>query len=458
VLLLVSYAAQPVRAEPNSGDLLAQYRQLSERYQAASQVWYPKSPASGALLFIAPDEYSPRDAPNELTREARNEYARALFELAKEAADVGQLSLAFQWATETLRENPDHADARRVLGYEQRDGQWLTAYGAKMFDAGKTWDPKRGWVAMSGAKPQASSDRADAARHADLKNGWQVRTDHFLVTTNHSLAAGAELAARLERLYQVWRQLFAGHFYTEKEVRGLFAGERNARTQARPFRVFYYRNRDQYVNALRRRQPRIGETLGIYFDATREAYFFAGDDDDVAAGGPPAEPATAKPAVATLYHEAVHQLFRESKPTAKQLGRLANYWVIEGVATYFESLTEHVDPQAGLYFTIGEATAGRLPAARDRLGEGFYIPLADLTRLGQDDVQRHPDVKKLYSQASGLAAFLLDGEQGRYREPLVRYLQAVYTGRDHDSSLHDATETSYNDLDAQYRRFLESLP
>jgi len=278
------------------------------------------------------------------------------------------------------------------------------------------------------------------------------------VTTNHSLAAGAELAARLERLYQVWRQLFAGYFYTEKEVRGLFAGERNARTQTRPFRVFYYRNRDQYVNALRRRQPRIGETLGIYFDATREAYFFAGDDDDVAAGGPPAALAPAEPAVATLYHEAVHQLFRESKPTAKQLGPVANYWVIEGVATYFETLTEHVDPQAGLYFTIGEATVGRLPAARDRLGEGFYIPLADLTRLGQDDVQRHPDVKKLYSQASGLAAFLLDGEQGRYREPLVRYLQAVYAGRDNDGSLHDATETSYNDLDAQYRRFLESLP
>ena len=37
--------------------------------------------------------------------------------------------------------------------------------------------------------------------------------------------------------------------------------------------------------------------------------------------------------------------------------------------------------------------------------------------------------RKLYSQSSGLAAFLIDGEQGRYREPLVRYLQAVYAGR-----------------------------
>ena len=56
---------------------------------------------------------------------------------------------------------------------------------------------------------------------------------------------------------------------------GLFAGDRNARTQSRPFRVFYYRDQDEYVDALRRRQPRIAETLGIYFDTTREAHFFA---------------------------------------------------------------------------------------------------------------------------------------------------------------------------------------
>ena len=52
--------------------------------------------------------------------------------------------------------------------------------------------------------------------------------------------------------------------------------------------------------------------------------------------------------------------------------------MIEGVATYFETLTEHERSQAGLYFTIGESTAGRLPAARQKLRDGFYIPLAEL--------------------------------------------------------------------------------
>ena len=208
--------AQPACAKPNVAALQAKYQALSATYSAENPAWRPAAPASGSILFIAPDEYSPAPAIDDAPSAARTKYAAELFELAREAADAGQLSLAFQWATETLREDPNHAEARRVLGYEQRDGQWLTAYGIRMLDAGKTWDAHRGWVSASDSKLSGANEKSDAARHADIKNGWQVRTDHFLVTTNHSLAAGAELAAQLERLYQVWRQLFAG-FYLHRE-------------------------------------------------------------------------------------------------------------------------------------------------------------------------------------------------------------------------------------------------
>jgi hypothetical protein len=222
----------------------------------------------------------------------------------------------------------------------------------------------------------------------------------------------------------------------------LSAGERAPRKQIRPFRVYYHRDHEEYADALRRRQPRIAETLGIYFDETSEAHFFAGEDQDAG----------------TLYHEAVHQLFQESRPAARQIGRDANFWIIEGVATYFETLTEHLDPEAGLYYTVGESTAGRLPAARNRLSEDFYVPLDELIRMGKSDVQQHADIAKLYSQAAGLAAFLMDAENGRYREPLVRYLNEIYTGRDNEQSLRHATGGSYDELDAAYRRYIESLP
>lgn len=450
--LIAACFACTLQAAPDAAKLQAKYRELSKQFAVANSGWRPANPRSGNLLFIASDEYSPVLPSDENTRAARNKYADALFELAKEAAEAGQSSLAFQWATETLRENPDHADARRVLGYVERNGKWLTPYGVKMRDAGKTWDAQKGWIAETATAIPES--RIDASRHADIKNGWQVRTDHFFVTTNHSLAAGAELAARLERLYQVWRQLFAGFYYSEQEVKGLFTGERIARVSARQFKVFYHRNRDDYINNLSRRQPQIADTLGIYFDTNAEAHFYAEDKTADKADSTD----TADAPAATLYHEAVHQLFQESKTGARRIGEISNFWVVEGVATYFETLTEHNDAKMGLYYTIGELSAGRLPKARERLHDNYYVPLADLTKIGKLEMQHRDDVVKLYSQSSGLAAFLLDGAEGRYREPMVRYLQAVYTRHDNDQTLAEATGSSYSELDAAYRRFMESLP
>jgi hypothetical protein len=321
-----------------------------------------------------------------------------------------------------------------------------------MADSGKMWHAKYGWISAADEPRYDSGQRlvdgrwisagADAQRHREMKNGWQLRTDHFLITTNHSLQAAAELAVRLERLHQIWRQLFAGFYLREQEVRALFAGERQPRRPVRPFRVYYHRTKDEYVAALRRRQPRIAETLGIYFDTHRQAHFFAGPEENAG----------------TLHHEAVHQLFQETRPAERQIGEIRNFWVIEGVATYFETLTEHLDPNAGLYFTVGEATTGRLPAARERLTGGFYVPLAELTRLGKVDVQQHPEIAKLYSQATGLTAFLMHSQNGRYREPLVGYLNAVYAGGDDNETLTYMTGQSFRQLDAEYRQFMESLP
>ena len=126
-----------------------------------------------------------------------------------------------------------------------------------------------------------------------------------------------------------------------------------------------------------------------------------------------------------IIHEAVHQLFQESRSAARRLGRSHNFWILEGIATYFETLTEHGGPEVGRYYTVGQTSAGRLPSARRRLmDDGFYLPLGRFVRLGKSDLQRHADIAKLYSQGAVLAAFLMQGEDGRYREPLVHYLTA----------------------------------
>ena len=138
----------------------------------------------------------------------------------------------------------------------------------------------------------------------------------------------------------------------------------------------------------------------------------------------------------------------------------ANFWVIEGVATYFETLTEHDDPQAGLYYTIGESTAGRLPAARERLQDGFYVPLAELDEARQRRgaaSRRDREAVQPVVRPGGVP-------DGRRAGPLSRaagaYLQAVYAGRDNDRiAAPTATgDAAMTELDAAYRRYMESLP
>src|SRR6185369_13050126 len=117
---------------------------------------------------------------------------------------------------------------------------------------------------------------------------------------------------------------FAGFYYSEQEVKGLFAGERIARVSVRQFKVFYHRNREDYINTLSRRQPMIADTLGIYFDTNSEAHFFAEDTATDKTDSGAAASAASDTAVGTLYHEAVHQLFQESKPAARRIGESAN--------------------------------------------------------------------------------------------------------------------------------------
>jgi len=96
-------------------------------------------------------------------------------------------------------------------------------------------------------------------------------------------------------------------------------------------------------------------------------------------------------------------------------------------------------------------------AARVRLlRDGFYVPLEELTAYGMEKVHQDPRIATLYSQAAGLANFLVYYDGGRYRDALVAYLSAVYDGRDTPDSLAELTGTTYAELDRQYRAFIKS--
>ncbi len=417
---------------------------------ARLRAWLPKRNAEQLTLFCIADVDS--EAVDETDHNAewrrrwqmlRTAQSQALLNLARQAVGAGRASIALELVTEAVRENPDDKQGRRILGFVKYRDTWRTPFAIRQLGAGKVWHQRFGWLPQSHVARYEKGDRyyqgrwitaaEEAELRRDINRGWRVESDHYLVTTNHSLEEGVALSRRLETLHDVWQQAFAAYPAGEADLARRLEGH-VSRRQARQHNVVYYRDRQEYNSMLRVAQPQIDITLGLYLDSTRTAYFFAGDQQ---------EPGT-------LYHEATHQLFQETRAVAPDVGRRDNFWVVEGIACYMESLAQHDG-----YYTLGGANAGRMPAARHRLlTDGFYVPLARLVTIGMESLQRDSNIAPMYSQSAGLADFLMHDDRGRYRDALVRYLDAVYSGRATAQSLADLAGASYPDLDKEYRQFM----
>ncbi len=97
----------------------------------------------------------------------------------------------------------------------------------------------------------------------------------------------------------------------------------------------------------------------------------------------------------------------------------------------------------------------RMKAARYRLlSDKFYVPFQELCTYSLSKIQHDPRIATLYSQAAGQAHFLIHYDDGAYRDALVRYLDAVYAGRDTPLTLPKLAGKSFQDLDAEYRKFI----
>jgi hypothetical protein len=439
------YAAYGAQLEKLAGECADQKQpEAAVRLRA----WLPERTADKLTLFVLPSAAAPQTPADDHQwskrwRLLRDQQAESLMELARQAIAEHRPSLAVELVTEAVRENPDHKQARRMLGFVRYRDAWHTPFEVRQMSANKVYHEKFGWLPKSHVARYEKGQRyfqgrwmtsaAEASLRTDIKRGWRVESEHYAVTTNHSLEEGVTLSRRLEMLYAVWQQAFAGYQSGEAEIAGRFAG-RATRREPIQHNVVYFRDRQEYNDTLRSAQPQIEISIGIYFPRARTAYFFAGEDQQHD----------------TLYHEATHQLFQETRPAVAEPGRANNFWAVEGIACYMESL------QAGEqgFVTLGGANASRMQTARRLVEDKQSLPLAQFVRMGAEDLQRDPRIKELYGEATGLAHFFMHAEQGRYREPLVQYLEAIYSARDNEQSLVEAMGFSDAGLDRQYQDFM----
>lgn len=433
----------------------AQGKGLPEQ-AAQTRRWQPKPAADRHILYLVPEgpAAAPPDNGPPAAAEWRSRFtalrvahSAALVKLMDQAAPAREFALAYELAHQAARENPADERLRMLLGFQKYQNAWHRPWTIRKLKAGNVWRDGFGWLLGSHVAKVESGQRfhqgrwltaeEEARRRQEIDRGWQIGTEHYQVTTNLNQAAGVALAERLERFQAAWRQLFVGYLASDNELSAMFSSGRPLRQPSVQHKVVYFATRDQYNEALRPLQPRIDITLGIYFDTLRQSYFFAGEEQDAG----------------TLFHEAAHQLFQESRPVVAGVGRDANFWALEGVACSLESIEEGPD-----WIAVGGMDRGRMPAARQRLlVDNNYLPLAELTALGLSAMQEHAELPRLYTESAGLATFFLLGEQGRYREAWMRYLTAIYSGRASTGTLAELTGESYGELDRQYRAYLETM-
>ncbi len=380
-------------------------------------------------------------------RAARHRWAGEVYQAAREAANAEQGCEAMRLLGVTLAADPDHEQAREAGGWVRRveDGgtTWLWPEAARRQSRREVYSPEFGWLSKTWHDRYADGQRRAGTRWVSkdelpapskLADAAIWQSDHWRISQLGDEAAAARLAARLEETHAVWWQAFGSFAMERGELERRFNGQFRARPSTSSMQAVQFASRQQYIDTLERLEPQIGRTLGIYWMPTQTSYFF--EDDDVDA--------------TTVFHEAVHQLFAESRRTSRLAGEENGFWVLEAVACYMESLEA---TEQG--WRLGGLDHGRAPMAVERLTlDGFYVPLETLCRLGRVDFQAHPQLPPLYSQISGLADFFMNAQQGRYREAFMTYLQRVYTGSARADSLAQLCGADFEQLDAEYRRHL----
>lgn len=345
--------------------------------------------------------------------ETRTWQAERIFELSKKAAKAGAGNAAFQLLNEVLYFDKDHAAVRKILGHRRTDDGWR--------------------VASDKIKVRPGSRNHDTLKWP-AKSYLLVTTPNFEIESNASEEQTRYLAQKLERWHAVWRQVFFEYWSSAAALDRWIDGKSSYRHSRKKFRVVFFKNKTDYLSELSRFVPGIEMSTGYYFQ--RISYFY--DDPD-------------RSVEDTWRHELTHQLFRESIKTGKAPFDDHFIWLDEGIATYFESLSDFGD-----YVTLGGFESSRIQYARIRtLLEKLPVSLAELSQLGREDLQQRDDIARLYSVAAGFTDMLMNDDRGALEPKLTEFLKIIFAGRKiKDNTFETIIGRSYAELDEQYKEFL----
>jgi len=429
------------RCEENNLSEEARKIRLCVPPQADDKIYIPKLPIQ--VLRSSSDKKSSNSKEGDKFNweaefwKTRRNYAEKLFTYAKSAAKRDRGTLAIQMSLAALQADPDHERIRKLLGFVQYKGEWRPPWEAEQLKKGYVDHPRFGWMPAKNVKRYEAGERLydqkwiskDEDQHfhgQDVRKGWVITSEHYILYTNHSIEEGVRLSRKLEDFYRAWKLLFYRYMASDEELAALFDGKVTP-MMGRKHQIYVFRDRKDYTTNLVKDFPQIDQTAGIYTSPRCCLYFDDANKEYVGR---------------VLLHEATHQLFNENRRTTGSYGAR---WMVEGVATYMETLQSEGD-----YYVVGGTNDVRFQNAMDdALKKGSYVPLSLL-------VEAERGQSFSYAQSAGLTHFLMHAENGAFRDAMVQYLRRIYEGKDDSNTLQILTKKSYVTLDEMYLEYLKT--
>jgi hypothetical protein len=264
-----------------------------------------------------------------------------------------------------------------------------------------------------------------------------IQTPHFLIASQAPSKVAGEVADICEQAFCLWQQCFFGYWSSPERLQARWNGQDQPLANTPRFQLVLFKNRDEYVRALKSAETNIEVSTGYYNPSLHCSFFYWGD------------PRSAT----TLRHELVHQFFQEFARTnvALDADQQTDIWVVEGIAMYIESATNLGGVGCDV-FEVGGWDSPRLQAARyRRMHDEFWIPWEELrSEIGQR-LRKRSDIKFFYSQAAGLTHLWMDSSP-ETRQALLDYIDSVYAGQPDESLLPDVSDDDR--LRSKYESFL----
>jgi len=435
----------------------------------------PPPDPDGSSRFVPLAEILPPPGPKSaLPAEVgpiRAAAAKAFFDLASRGlgADPPHLALADECLREVVARDPGHAGAHRLLGYLPHGGGWATPFAVDKQKRGFVVHPTFGWVEADWVPHLDRGDlpaprvagrptrwlpvaEADELRR-EFAKGWQISTEHFLVVTNVPLSEAIDFGRRLEALYDLFFSIMADVIGPDLPLHQLARKPGEAPgLPKRTHQVWYFADKEQYIRCL---QPVQGEgvrdNLGTYLPA-REAKAYG-------KGGKSfffRDPGGQLDVTETLYHEVSHQLLFESGVADRYDPARGQFWVLEGLGTYFETLR----PQPDGSLRYGGLVGRRIEVAQERLvAKKEFIPIGRLTSMNKFVFNGGGggDIYLNYVEAMALTVYLMQAHDRRHREGFLDYARDAYRGRVHGNvgrKLDDRLGTSFAELDRDFLAYI----